>query len=242
MDDPDYHDESFENESSPVATGGDEKNEGSSEYDSGSDWSVDWDDTTGLVTLTEVMKSVVRSCFALIPFDECPYHGAYAFTRVTVPEHGNEDYFEELDSVQIRQLEPGMFEYQFRLSQPNEEEREFEDTNRYWIFFNTTNIFQMANTWRANIDLSIDIDNMESGGIFISAYVGRTLNDEVEHLLSLEETITSTARWDHLFNTMIEPVVRACRLQDEDSERPTDSEGGDQSTDPESGASDMETD
>jgi hypothetical protein len=59
--------------------------------------------------MTEVTVSVLRSCFALTPFDENPYHGAHACTRVTMPEHGNEEYFDEVDSVQIRPLGPGLF-------------------------------------------------------------------------------------------------------------------------------------
>jgi hypothetical protein len=86
--------------------------------------------------------------------------------------------------------------------------------------------------------LGIDIDNLESGGVFVSTVVGRLRNGEYQEVLSHEETITSAARWEHLLDTVIDPVVRACRLEDEDSEKSTDSEGEEQAA----GASDMETD
>ena len=202
------------------------------------DMKIGWGDDPRLRTLNADLTRILYICTTYLPYADIPFHGARAYTRVKFREGGKEEDFNRTNSVQVRPLEPGFFEYQFCWTQPDETDLEDQYANRFWLFFTTSNPFQRPSVWYASIDLGIDIDNLESGGVFVSTVVGRLRNGEYQEVLSHEETITSAARWEHLLDTVIDPVVRACRLEDEDSEKSTDSEGEEQAA----GASDMETD
>ena len=210
------------------------------------DMKIGWDDETRVLPMNDDMARIFTIIFKFVPYADTPYHGRRVYTRATYRERGEEEKFNQTNSVQVRPKEPGFFEYQFCWTQPDEEERQYEETDRFWLFFSTTNPFKRSFKWSASIQLGIDSANMETGGIIVSTLIRRRQDHAYRNILFHEETITSPARLEQMLETIVVPVMNACELLDvpaeEDSEKSTDVEDGDADDEEDDDASDMELD